>query len=156
MRHAPDTIADQRSRMSACLAHIKVFITYVVHIRFPPLNRHSNYMEKHVSNTEFKGSPKVGCGGHVVERRAFGRRDQGLKPPAAILKLGQYRPPHFARVFWKTLKVVGPFYLVSMPGEIKDPTQGVNMLSVGVSTSKPTDSSFRGRSCFPVRCVRGA
>ena len=27
----------------------------------------------------------------------------------------------------ETLKAVGPFYLVSMPGEIKDPTQGVNV-----------------------------
>ena len=26
----------------------------------------------------------------------------------------------------ETLKTVGPFYLVSMPGEVKDPTQGVN------------------------------
>ena len=26
----------------------------------------------------------------------------------------------------ETLKVVGPFYLVSMPGEVKDPTQGVD------------------------------
>ena len=26
-----------------------------------------------------------------------------------------------------TLKAVGPFYLVSMPGEVKDPTQGVNV-----------------------------
>ena len=27
----------------------------------------------------------------------------------------------------ETLKAVGPFYLVSMPGEEKDPTQGVNV-----------------------------
>ena len=27
----------------------------------------------------------------------------------------------------ETLKAVGPFYLVSMPGEVKDPTQGVNV-----------------------------
>ena len=26
----------------------------------------------------------------------------------------------------ETVKAVGPFYLVSMPGEVKDPTQGVN------------------------------
>ena len=26
----------------------------------------------------------------------------------------------------ETLTAVGPFYLVSMPGEVKDPTQGVN------------------------------
>ena len=27
----------------------------------------------------------------------------------------------------ETLKAVGPFCLVSMPGEVKDPTQGVNV-----------------------------
>ena len=27
----------------------------------------------------------------------------------------------------ETLKAGGPFYLVSMPGEVKDPTQGVNI-----------------------------
>ena len=27
----------------------------------------------------------------------------------------------------ETLKAVSPFYLVYMPGEVKDPTQGVNM-----------------------------
>ena len=27
----------------------------------------------------------------------------------------------------ETLKVDGPFYLVSVPGEVKDPTQGVNV-----------------------------
>ena len=27
----------------------------------------------------------------------------------------------------ETLKAVGPFYLVSKPGEVKDPTQGVNV-----------------------------
>ena len=27
----------------------------------------------------------------------------------------------------ETLNAAGPFYLVSMPGEVKDPTQGVNV-----------------------------
>ena len=27
----------------------------------------------------------------------------------------------------KTLKAIGPFYLVSMPGDVKDPTQGANV-----------------------------
>ena len=27
----------------------------------------------------------------------------------------------------ETVKAVGPFYQVSMPGEVKDPTQGVNV-----------------------------
>ena len=30
----------------------------------------------------------------------------------------------------ETLKAVGPFYLVSMPGEVKYPTQGVECLNV--------------------------
>ena len=34
----------------------------------------------------------------------------------------------------ETLKAVGPFYLVSMPGEVKDPTQGVNVQPVVDST----------------------
>ena len=33
----------------------------------------------------------------------------------------------FACLLEETLKVSGPFYLVSMPGEVKDPTQGVNV-----------------------------
>ena len=59
------------------------------------------------------------CGGHVIERRAFGRRDRGSKttcgsasdflvdgtgvqkPPAAILKLGHFCSPRFTCVFWK-------------------------------------------------------
>ena len=36
---------------------------------------------------------------------------------------GQDTLPQFARVFSDmTLKIVGPFYLVSVPGEVKDPT----------------------------------
>ena len=30
----------------------------------------------------------------------------------------------------ETLKVGGPFYLVSMPREVKDPTQGINVYPV--------------------------
>ena len=30
----------------------------------------------------------------------------------------------------ETLKAIGPFYLVSMPGEVKYPTQGVNVKPV--------------------------
>ena len=30
----------------------------------------------------------------------------------------------------ETLKAVGPFYMVPMPGEVKDPTQGVNVKPV--------------------------
>ena len=47
--------------------------------------------------------------------------------PAAVLKLRQFCSPYFVCVFRKTLKVVGPFYLVYVPGDEKDPTQGVNV-----------------------------
>ena len=33
-------------------------------------------------------------------------------------------------LFEETTKVVGPFYLVSMPWEAKHPTQGVNVLHI--------------------------
>ena len=59
----------------------------------------------------------------MVERLIFGRKDWGSKAPAVVLKLGQFRSPHFAGVFRKTLKAVGLFCLVSMSGEVKDPTQ---------------------------------
>ena len=36
----------------------------------------------------------------------------------------QFCSPHSVCVIQKRLKAVGPFYLVSRPGEVKDPTQG--------------------------------
>ena len=58
--------------------------------------------------------------------RASGFRSNGpgFKTTSAVSKLGQVRLPHFACVFRKRVKAVGPFYLVSMPGEVKDPKQG--------------------------------
>ena len=35
----------------------------------------------------------------------------------------------------ETLKAIGPFYLVSMPGEVKDPTKRVNVQPVVDSTT---------------------
>ena len=35
--------------------------------------------------------------------------------------------PLYQCLLEETLKPVGPFYLVSMPGEVKYPTQGVNV-----------------------------
>ena len=51
---------------------------------------------------------------------------QSHLPP--FRNLGNFIHPTFACVFWEkeTLKAGGPFYLVSVPGEVKDPTQGVN------------------------------
>ena len=43
----------------------------------------------------------------------------------------------------ETLKAVGPFYLVSMPGEGKDPTHGVNVLPVVDSMFYLVSNVFR-------------
>ena len=69
----------------------------------------------------------VKSGGRAVERRTVNRGDGGSIPPTAISKLRQFRSPHICLCLSEeTLKAGGPFYLVSMPGEVKDPTQGVN------------------------------
>ena len=39
--------------------------------------------------------------------------------------LGNFFHPTLTCLSEETLKAGGPFYLVSMPGEVKDPTQGV-------------------------------
>ena len=70
----------------------------------------------------------VGSGGRAVERRTVNRGDSGSIPPTAISKLRQFRSPHICLCLSEeTLKAGGHFYLVSMPGEVKDPTQGVNV-----------------------------
>ena len=65
--------------------------------------------------------------GCVVEDRTINRWDGGSIPPAAISKLRRFCLLHIVCDFWKTQKAGGPFYLVSMPGEMKGPTQGVNV-----------------------------
>ena len=51
--------------------------------------------------------------------------DGGSIPPATISKLMHFHSPHIClRLLEETLKAGGPFYLVSMPGEVKDPTRG--------------------------------
>ena len=71
----------------------------------------------------------MGSGGRAVERRIVNRGDGGSIPPTAVSKLRQFRSPHICRLCLseETIKAGGPFYLVSMPGEVKDPTQGVNV-----------------------------
>ena len=70
----------------------------------------------------------MGCGGRAVERRTVNRGDGGSIPPAAVSKLRQFCSPHICLCLSEeTLKASGPFCLVSMPGEVKDPTQGVNV-----------------------------
>ena len=66
--------------------------------------------------------------GMVVERWTVNRGDDGSIPPTAISKLRQFRSPHICLCFSEeTLKAGVPFYLVSMPREVKDPTQGGNV-----------------------------
>ena len=74
----------------------------------------------------------------MVECRTFGRGDRGSKEPvvehqtiqlkglgfkttSAVSKLGQLRLPHFASLSEETVKAIGPFYLVPMPGQVKKP-----------------------------------
>ena len=67
-------------------------------------------------------------GGCAVERRTVNQGDGGSIPPTAVSKLRQFRSPYICLCLSEeTLKAGGPFYLVSMLGEVKDPTQGVNV-----------------------------
>ena len=62
----------------------------------------------------------MGSGGRAVERRSVNRGDGGSIPPTAVSKLRQFRLPHICLCLSEeTLKAGGPFYLVSMPGEVK-------------------------------------
>ena len=64
----------------------------------------------------------------AVESRTVNRGDGGSIPPTAVSKLKAILfHPTFACHSEETLKAGGPFYLVSMPGEVKDPTQRVNV-----------------------------
>ena len=63
-----------------------------------------------------------------VERRTVNRGHGGSIKLAAVSKLRQYGSSHICLCLSvETLTSGGPFYLVAMPGEVKDPTQGVNM-----------------------------
>ena len=67
----------------------------------------------------------MGSGGRVLECWTVNRGDSDSIPPS---KLRQFRSPHICLCLSEeTLKASGPFYLVSMPGEVKYPTQGVNV-----------------------------
>ena len=70
----------------------------------------------------------MGSGARVVEHRTVNRGDGGSIPPTAISKLRQFRSPHICGCLSQEILIDGgPFYLVSMPGEVKDPTQEVNV-----------------------------
>ena len=65
----------------------------------------------------------------MVQCQIVNRGDGGSIPPTAISKIRQFPSPHICLCLSEeTLKAGGPFYLVSMPGEEKDPTQGVNVV----------------------------
>ena len=67
-------------------------------------------------------------GGRAVEHRTISRGDGGSIPPTDVSILRQFCSPHICLCLSEeTLKAGGPFYLVSMPEEVKDPTQGVNV-----------------------------
>ena len=78
------------------------------------------------SSTNMK-QKMVRSSGHLVECWTIYRGDVGSIQPAAVLKFRQFRSPHIACVLEEALKTGGLFYLVSMPGEVKYPTQGVNV-----------------------------
>ena len=48
-------------------------------------------------------------------------------PLRPLGNFGNFLYPTLPVSFGKDTKTVGPFYLVPMPGEVKDPTQGVNV-----------------------------
>ena len=58
----------------------------------------------------------VGSGGRAVERRTL---NSGSIPPAAVTKLRQFRSANICLSFGRDTKTGGPFYLVSMQGEVK-------------------------------------
>ena len=67
----------------------------------------------------------VGSGCHAVGRRTVNRENGGSIPPTDVSKFRQFRLPHICLCLSEeTLKAGGPFYLVSMPGEVKYTTQG--------------------------------
>ena len=70
----------------------------------------------------------MGSGDRAVERRTVNRGDSGSIPPAPVSKRRQFRSSYICVCLSEeTLKADGPFYLVCLPGEVKDPTQGVNV-----------------------------
>ena len=62
---------------------------------------------------------------------------------------GQNTLPLIARVFSdRTLKIVGPFYLVSMPGEVKDPTRVIyNVTRSGITNPSISWRHWLWASC---------
>ena len=62
----------------------------------------------------------------AVERWKVNRGDSVSIPPAAVSKHRQFCSPHIClRLSEEKLKAGGPFCLVFITREVKDPTQGV-------------------------------
>ena len=65
----------------------------------------------------------------MIERRTVNRGDGGSIPPTAVSKLRQFRSPHICLCLSEeTPKAGDPVYLLPMPGEVKNPTPGVNVV----------------------------
>ena len=68
---------------------------------------------------------------------------QSHLPP--FQNLGNFVHPTFACLLEETLKAGGAFYLVSMPGEVEDPNQRVNVDSLIIekdNSENPTMTMF--------------
>ena len=61
----------------------------------------------------------------VVERRTGDREVLGSNTTGASSKLRQFRL--LQCILEGTLKAIGPLYLVSIPGEVRDPIHEVNV-----------------------------
>ena len=70
----------------------------------------------------------MGSGGRLLQRRTVNRGDRGSSLPAAVSKLSQFRSPDICLCLSEeNQNAGGPSYLLSVPGEVKYPTQGLNM-----------------------------
>ena len=69
----------------------------------------------------------MGSGGRAVERWTV-NRGAVVRSHLPPFRIRQFLPPHICLCLSEeTLKAGGLFHLVSMPGEVKVPTQGVNV-----------------------------
>ena len=118
---------------------------------------------------ERRGSVVVSTSAWHAAGRGFDSRDQ----PCFIIRCKNLalniRDCLFLCLSEETLKAVGPFYLVSMPGEVKDPTQGINLseetlkavgpfylVSMPGEVKDPTQGINRLHTSLNHSCVRWA
>ena len=73
----------------------------------------------------------------MVEHRTVNQGDGGSIPPTTISKLRQFRSPNICLCLLEdTLKADGSFYLVSMPGQLKNTTRGKCVTCSGLTNSR--------------------